>query len=169
MNCRDSITSATEASISALIATYCALRSSSGTFMGSVNKTGLARDSVMSYWPCSDSRAHYSLPGRKGKPKVAAQHRLPRPGQSGLALGAFLLSAFYFLLCLGVGFDVALCGFVPPFFILHSSFFLLLRYRIGCLPVPKQCACGWLEGCFGQGSRQIVGSGGGDRKSTRLN
>src|ERR1035437_5535064 len=135
MNCRDSITSATEASISALIATYCALRSSSGTFMGSVNKTGLARGSVMSYWPCSDSRGHYSLPGRKGKPKVVGQHRLPRPGQSEVALGAFLLSALPrgWLRCRIVWLRPA---------ILPSSFFLLLRYRIGCLPVPKQCACG---------------------------
>jgi hypothetical protein len=33
----------------------------------------------------------------------------------------------------------------------------ILRYRIGCLPPPKQHACGWLEGRFGQRSRQTVG------------
>src|ERR1039457_6603208 len=35
-----------------------------------------------------------------------------------------------------------------------------LRYRIGCLLLPKHFACWWPVGHFGQGSRQIVGIAG---------
>src|ERR1039458_9829948 len=35
-----------------------------------------------------------------------------------------------------------------------------LRYRSGCLAPPKQHACRWLVGRFGQGSRKIVGIAG---------